>query len=558
MQTKNVSIEIRADRIDIAVWRGGRAVSARRIPVDLPGEFSEWMRELERSGDQLKKVVAELEAGSAKTIVLYAGPSLAVDTLSVPVRSRGDAERAAELACLDTVSYAEEATVTAATVVACDHKSPQHRSHVVAAVERDRVAAAIADLIRYAGLRLDAIVPIDAPIIAHVLQTLEKSRGSRGALYFGEYTSFFAVVTDGVLQFARRMNLGLDTMLRGLMHEVQTTPGGEPISIDRARAATLLREHGIPQSGDLIDEDSGLTGGQMLPLLQPVLQRLAVEIRQSLRFGLEAKHLESLSIELLGPGGQVARLDELFREELQIDVHADAGDPRFDWAKPASPGSDHACAMRQLRRGVVINLLPRAEASRRFVSAMRRLSWAGAAAAVALLVLNAVRLEGKIMEARRSAEGLTMRAESLKILEATRTRLVELSRSMTQTEALIARELKGADSFEPLLQEMSLLTPEHIRLTSLSLGRTAKFVQNGSIGGYAFEGVGLDADTALSRYLVGLGESPLIDSVTLRTVHDAMIQEEPAKRFEIDFSIIGWPSPDGAGEPFILARGEDG
>ena len=90
----------------------------------------------------------------------------------------------------------------------------------------------------------------------------------------------------------------------------------------------------------LIGEGYGLAGTQVVPLLQPVLQRFIVELRQSLRFGLNDNDRANLSLFITGPGSAVKGLSV---DSGAVD-HAAADGGAVDHAAADGGAVDHAAA----------------------------------------------------------------------------------------------------------------------------------------------------------------------------------------------------------------------
>ena len=61
------------DRIDVVTVRRDSAAAARRIPISLPAQGTEWARVVEGLGVQLKPVIEELGVVGARTKVVYRG-----------------------------------------------------------------------------------------------------------------------------------------------------------------------------------------------------------------------------------------------------------------------------------------------------------------------------------------------------------------------------------------------------------------------------------------------------------------------------------------------------
>ncbi len=104
MQAKTVAIELLPDRIDVAVRRGNQVVGGTRIPIALDSEPDEWARVVRGSAGLLRDVVQELGVSGAPAVVVYRSPTQAVELVSVPLRSVGQARDAAVLSGTESLT----------------------------------------------------------------------------------------------------------------------------------------------------------------------------------------------------------------------------------------------------------------------------------------------------------------------------------------------------------------------------------------------------------------------------------------------------------------------
>lgn len=92
-------------------------------------------------------------------------------------------------------------------------------------------------------------------------------------------------------------------------------------------ATEVLMEHGIPVPGEAFGGEIGLSANAVLPLLQPVIQRLSIEIKQSARMVMRRSDTSTPRIHLEGPGSAVRGLtDGLMRSiDAEFVVSEEAG-----------------------------------------------------------------------------------------------------------------------------------------------------------------------------------------------------------------------------------------
>ena len=542
-----VAIEILPDHIDIVLMRGDRATGSRRLPVELAMDAGPWCKGLHAAQELFARAVKELGALKASAVVLYRSPTQAVDLASVEVRSAEQAEEAASLDCLGGLSYSMDNAAVAARMVARDLAGESRKTHVVVAADRHDVLSAIAALIEGAGLKLQFVTPIDAAITALITsQGMHKAGPLQSWLYIGQQSSFFLIVGEGRVHFGRSLSLGLDTLARTLTRSIRVRGREEPIELDFETAASIIHRVGVPRGEQVVYEPLGLTGTQLRPIVQPVLQRYVVELRQSMRFALPDVDLNGVPMVLLGPGASLAGFDELLEIELGIRPQRAAGEMLHDRATPGAPGSELHDALQDhaVLKGLTV-LPPELEGKRR-TAELRRCLWAGSAAALLFVAVDAVRLSDQVSQASQHAESLVGQASEDQALETTRLKLTNASAALQVLEDDIQHELATCVSFRAAMQEVAKLTPESVRLTNMTFS-TREGQSVCALRGYAVKSSrsaaagSAGSESELKSFIEHLQASPLVEKVVLLNVERGELGGNAAESFQASIDLVSIP-----------------
>ena len=542
MSLTTVAIELLYDRIDIASVRNGRVVAARRLPLSLPDKGTEWAKAVREVGQDLKPIVEELGLSDTRTAVVYRSPTQAVDLCSYELRSAAEACQAARLTCTDALPYAAASAVCRAVAVGRDRGGPKRKMHVVVAADRTDAVRAIVDMVQTAGLSFYSLTPVDAVTMPRLIARAIQPRGEQhGWLHFGEHSSFFLVYGDGALRFERTIGIGLRTIAQSLTRPIRLPGGDESVELNDETARKILHNHGIPDTDEIVLEDPPLTRRHIMPLIQPVLQRFLIELRQSLRFGIaNEEERKSIAITVTGPGSRVPGFVGLLGWELRIDVTADESYAAYDHLSPASPGSELLDAVQEPRSLTRLDLQPADVAQRRQVEGLRKWLWAGAAAALMFLGVDWVRYQSKLAAAEQEIEALTTAVDAVVRMEKTRDQLLESFAATNGLKATIASEVDVQADLEAVLKELSRLTPRSIRLTSLQFRRDADGT-TGRTTGRALPLRPPDLRTELQSFVDDLKASPLFDEIVLRHVTADPSGPAAGQRFEAVFSLVLLP-----------------
>jgi hypothetical protein len=552
VRSRLIVAELLSDRVDVVLFAGGRRVAGRRVPLEQELPSDDWAMRLTDVAPRLRQAVESMDVAGTPAVVLYRSPTQSVDLASLAMRP-GEALEAARLGCLDALPFSSELAICEVVGVGRDAAADPPRQHVVVAADHEDVAAGISRLVEDAGLRFEAAVPISAALMGGIVRSmLGRGEGIKGQLYVGEHTAFFVLVDGGDVLFARHVNIGVDTVARAMTRPIHMGPGLDPVQLGTDAARRIVYEHGRPAPNDIVHAELGLVGSQVVPLMQPVLQRLVIELRQSLRFGLNDEQREKLVIELTGPGANIPGLDEVIGRELHVQVKSQT-DGDHDWVTPGSDGSELVDALEQRRLMTRLNIQPRALARRRHTARLRRWFWTGAAAAVAVIAVDAARSRLRLADVRDEAEAISAQIAGRQALEATSTRLTSLLGAMNVVEGAIDEQLRGEPNYRAILHELSLITPETVRLSSISLTLQAEGTV-GSLGGFAFHDAARPGRTALEPFIDRLRASPLFGEIVLSNVQTGVLADRPGEQFAVSFRGLLTPT-----EPAAVAgvTGED-
>ncbi len=542
LKPKSVAVALLPDRIDVVVRTRGALVAARRIPITLSFDPNTWAKGVREAADDLRDVVVELGVERAPTAVVYTSPTQAVDLVSLKLDSPSQARAAAILGCMETIPYPFDAAVVEAAVIGRDRAEDNGQIHVVVAADRQDVTGAIVEMTEAAGLEFQSATPIAATIIARLAgQALRNLPTERGWLYVGDHGSFFVLGGRGILRFGRAITIGLETLVESLTRPIRSSGTAERSELDVREARDILYRRGIAGADEVVHDDPRLTMSQLAPLVQPVLQRFVVELRQSIRFGVPEIERDSVMLVVTGPGSAVPGFAALLGRELALPVSLDSRYAAYVYDSPASAGSDGNLAVANRRYLTQMNLQPKEITQRRQARRLRRWLWTGVSAALVIIALNTLWLEVRLGELRGQEAALAHETAGLETLHDTQARLAAAVQAMDGLRGTIAQQIGAHVDFHALFQELSRLTPQSIQLTTLSF-RRAGDQMIGTASGYAAASQDANGQTELEPFIKALKLSPIIDNVELMNVRVASVGGTTGERFEAGFQAIAIPS----------------
>lgn len=207
----------------------------------------------------------------------------------------------------------------------------------------------------------------------------------------------------------------------------------------------------------MVDAARGLSGDAILPLLQPSLQRVVVELKQSLRFSLSEQERERARFYGAGPGTGVPRLLALIAEQSGVKLEGTESAGAHDgnigaWVSGNAPE---------------VNLLPRSLRGARLTTRLRRGLWVGVAAGLAVLAADAVVIRKELGQVNSTNSKLRQRLDAAKPSTDIQNRLVGAQAGLAAAKEQMASRLGNAASWDAVMVMLSLKTPETIRLSQV-------------------------------------------------------------------------------------------
>lgn len=475
----------RGGAAEIRLMPSGLAVvGPNGLRFEEPLESSSWSRlwetGLSELDEPLKRLLAKVPVCRKSPLMVYHAPESAVEVMTLPVSPR-DAVRAARL------RLSESCMITDSFVSACVLSSQPGSCTALAVGDSAERVNAIAAWLERCGVRDPQIIPGHAKAIADVSQFALLA--PRPGVFVWVDRHFSAVVggSSGRIRFARTLSTGYDVLSEAY--------GRATRSSDPSIAVKLLTECGIPKRGTVLSEDPPLKAEDVLHLLQPALQRLAIEVKQTVRFAATEQDMSSPQLSVAGPGSLIKGLTEALGFQLDTSVKLAVGDAAA--IDPALLSLESMIGTQQRSR--------------------RQFAWAvrfGVAAAAALVALDH-------SLASRELRNLTAQADELRpLVESARSgrRLEELTLTseseLAKIDLVLGESVGRRAPWAAVLRSLSRHPIPGLKLHEMGIvgnGDNPKLAARGSIA------KGADSDAGVGRFVAWLRETGLYSDVVLQS-----------------------------------------
>lgn len=547
MAEQQVVIEVSPSRLELAVVRHGTVAASRVARPDAAGWERAWPGVLDKLLPTLARFVGELGCAGAQATVLYSGPGSVATLSAFPSASPSrDARKAAEMAVTALADFPPDINPLDVRAIAHDRSDAPSttplQTHSLAVADADARASAIAAWVASAQLRPVALIPLDAVILHDAaLRSIESlPTGTVSAvLWLSEQSSVLAVGRPGRLAFVRSIGVGTESFADALVRPLRARAAETaPVSLDRESVRSVLRQVGIPSPDALIPGHPELTGASLLPVLHPVIQRLALEIKQSVRFGVEDADRANVKLRFAGIANEIPNLAATLSAQSGFAL-----DPQTDIA--AAPRGIIASYLRHAE--ALPTLLPHAQRRASSDSRVRRALVAGVAAAVALIVTDAALTRAQLNAQTRSLDAMQGRSTSHAQDSSARDRALRGRLALNAAERAIRERLGESPDWPALMVEVGRATPPEIRLSTLELQRTAEGARCTLRASIRTDNAHSTAEM-ITQYLDRLGAIPLVRGVKLGACQRGLVDGHEAQSFELTLAAVELPALAGPAE----------
>ena len=540
---KQVILEVSATRHEIAVFENGVLLghrSSRLSPGETEAEWAEGIRTLEA---EVTAWVAEFDIAGWQTTVVYNGPDTAVLVHDCPVKvGESRAKLAAKGAVSGTISYPIDQNAHGEFCVFKDSSVPEGEEpkfRTLAMVDTDATLMSLSLALERAGLCPTSFVPAQGASLAAAIKMFSEHMAADAArivLWVGEHSSVIIAGVGERIVLARLVPVGIETFIEALARPVVTGESRAAPLMNREVAFDLLFTSGIP----IIDEQSKSSTSfdvrSVLPLVQSSLQRLIVELKQSIRFGLESKARAHATLLLCGPGSQISGL----KESIVGGVGLDAEEPSSVNDSLNSEIRGDIAAVLTLGSKVPA-LVTREFATQRVVNTTRRALWIGASMAILAIGADVNNSLSRSSTARQSLEQVASETSPLVSIGDQRMQLAIAARHGLNHAKARERTLFGSTpSYGAVLAALSALTPEEVFLTEIAFAKEGGSARC-TIRGWSVADDEMTETDRFRAFTVAIRSCPLIADTTLGETRRTQEHDRQTLSFSMTLDLVELP-----------------
>lgn len=536
-------MDISASALEVAVWRGHAAVASRRHEFDRTDWPADWPSALAESRTLLANTVAELQASGLPATVVFSTPGAVIAINACPLSAgKVAAVQAGSLALANvaTVPIASGPSDVRILHVDAPASNPgsspapaaaSPRIHTIAAAAPDADVARLTEWAAQSGLVVDATVPAEAALAHETVRLATGGERPIAVLCVGEHVSVLAVGCAGRLELIRSIAAGSQSIVEALLRPIRPSGNRDAIQLDHAAARRMLADVGIPEAGRSLPDMPGCTGAVILPLLQPIMQRFAIELKQSLRFGVDEATRATITLRLTGSGANVPGLGAALARQASIGLHTPAG------SEPtATPSSITANAT-----DVLPTLLAGSDSNQLTIRGLRRALLAGVAAAGALLAVDGVMTRLSLRAEQQRLEAIRANSAGNRTLTDLQDQALESRLAATALHRQISRTLGTTPDWGASLRVLADLVPPTVRVLEARLSDHGTPTCN--LNAYIRLDQTVDAAGEIRRFVDAISHHPIVSAVRLGNTQRGNVRGNEAQTFELSIEFVAVETP---------------
>ena len=501
-------VEVHLTPTFIEVRSKGRIARASIPAAEWEGAWTGGLKSLDST---FARVLREAGVDRGAADVFYSSPDAAAELMTLPL-SADEAREAALLRIRESLRESGPTTPTLALVLEQGaDQAGKARTHVLAAADRPETIESVAGLLRRAGLRPRLIIPRKAYLMRWAVDVAKAAPNEKHIviLRLDTHSGVLAGGASGQLSFGRLLDSGVQMLAEAYARALRVLCESSPDA-----PMNLLHTHGIPRRDTLIDPERGIRGDTVLPMLQPVLQRLAIEIKQTLRFALAESQSARVQVHLTTTGRPIPGLAAAISGLLDTEVIDELLPERRPEAELSlTPYSEIAIGTRLS-----------------FASALR----VGAVAAMAVIASDYV-LTSRVAERLGNQVAATsVHAAQFERAASHMARLQEIRQELGRIDAFIDGTVQHHASSAATLGMLTRIEAPGLRIHEVLTSHTGKeeiMTLRGSLP------VLPDGGDPLPPLLSSLGTSPLVSAVQLTSSRSSPVGDQDGIHFSLTLTL---------------------
>lgn len=329
--TSQIILSLSPDMLSAALVRRGRILQAESLDLDASTWSEHWGDGLMRLDQPLRQLMSRFPSRARRgATLLYHSPTLTKQVYSFDIPPAA-AKEAGMAKIRENIGFNDPVQ---ATILAKPAREGQQTTALVFSEREEQLRSLYAWLNR-CGVEVSEMVPISAAIMTAATEIAAKAEPNTAVFYVGSDVCVMVYADQGQLKLVRPADIGYRKLVEGYMQALHTISAKNEksekkdeapktaFSAEQVHEATdALFRHGIPMN---VTEVNGVDlRTAVFPYIAPVLQRICIDIKQTLRFGLGSDD-QPHNLMICGPGASIPWLNKAIAQHVDMHIKIEPG-----------------------------------------------------------------------------------------------------------------------------------------------------------------------------------------------------------------------------------------
>lgn len=502
-------ISLTPSKLSVIYARRGRVQQTESISLDYDQWADHWNDGLMRLDQPLRQLLSRFRGRKRMSATLLYQSNTCTKQIYPFDQGGAFARDAARSKLRECVGLTDPVSVCALG----DQAGTSQSCMMLAYSDREDILRSLYAWLNRCGVDPIGMIPLSVASIIFAAKDASRFDSQTAILYLGAENSIIAHCEQGDLSLVRPADIGYSKLVESyrqvFSEQGEKKDGASESSQAAPTPVECLFEYGVPFKPV---ECAGIElRSTVLPCMAPALQRIGIDIKQTIRFGIGSKG-DLRNLYICGPGASIPSITKAIGEHLDLHVQPVPGAESY---QPLTEGGSGTVESQLIETVIPTpGILPSIAGDEQVRKSLKTALVAGGA--VALIAMGAEYTHSTITQQRmdEQAQNAAPLVQRVAQFEQTRDEAREIASMLGGLADLVSEQNRSTPQWISPLAQLSEYAGEEIRIQEIR-GDHADAGFFIDINGYAVGTKDIAPGQALDRFVDSLRENTSTESIKL-------------------------------------------
>ncbi|MFG0245827.1 MAG: hypothetical protein ACF8MF_07255 [Phycisphaerales bacterium JB052] len=502
-------ISLTPSKLSVIYARRGRVQQTESVSLDYDQWAEHWNDGLMRLDQPLRQLLSRFRGSKRMSATLLYQSNTCTKQIYPFDQGGAFARDAARSKLRECIGLTDPVSVCALG----DQSGTAESCTMLAYSDREDILRSLYAWLNRAGVDAVGMIPLSVASIIFAAKDASRFDNQTAILYLGAENSIIAHCEQGELSLVRPADIGFSKLVesyRQVFSEQASENADNPVPTQEAPTPVeCLFEYGVPFKPI---ECAGIElRSTVLPCMAPALQRICIDIKQTIRFGIGSKgNLKNLYIS--GPGASIPSITKAIGEHIDLHVQPVPGAEGY---QPLLEGGGGSVELQLIETVMPTpGILPGIAGDEQVRRSLKTALVAGGA--IAMVVMGAEYTHSTITQQRMNeqARNVAPLVQQVAQFEQSREKAKEVASLLGGIADLVAEQNRSTPEWVGPLAKLSEYAGEEVRVQEIrgDQGDSGFYID---INGYAVGTKDIAPGQALDRFVDSLRQNVCTQSINL-------------------------------------------